>query len=561
MTPRPAAWLAAPRADAGMHLLADNGEWIRTSYPDLAAAALRAAAGLAGLGVGRDDVVCLVMPTEIRSVTAIYAVWAAGATIAPLAPPLFDAPDAYVELLRGILVQARPKVVLTIAAYESLVTTAVERAGIETVISTPDALEQAPAGPLPADPEQSAVALLQFTSGSTGTPRGVRVTWDNLTANFGALDEFARIGFHGGFASWLPLHHDMGLIGALLFPIGRQLDLWLMRPDQFVRDPARWLECFTPGKARHAACPTFGLAYVVRRVKPARLATLDLSAMRAVVVGAEHVDPEVLHRFDEFVRSAGVTENVVYPAYGLAENTVAVTTRSYGQEQRLVRLDPQAVRFGAPAPILATAELDDVDGAGNWLAGHGMPSPDTGIGVEIRGEDATALPDGHIGEIVVSGSSVAAGYHGGDSDCDTFRDGRLWTGDAGFVHGGDLYVLGRMGTSLKVNGRSVYAEDLDTRIAAETGIARRKLATVAVTEAGRPGVVVFAATAPGTWAQDTYLLLRKEFGTTVDVTVVAGPPAMILRTSSGKPRRRMMWQQWQAGELPGRRVEPIEAHA
>lgn len=545
----PAGWLVEP-SGTGVHIATDSGDWEFLSYPDLAAAARRTAARLIGLGVRREDVVCLVLPSDRELITAIYGVWAAGATICPVAPPLFDAADAYVEHIAGIFTQAAPRVVVTIAPHEPLVTAALAEAAVSATVWVADDT----GGEDLADiAEPASIALLQFTSGSTGTPRGVRVSFDNLIANFGAIDYFAR-GDHGdGFASWLPIHHDMGLIGGLMFPVANQVNVWIMRPDQFIRDPARWLECFAPGRARHTACPPFGLAYAARKVKPARLAALDLRGLRSIVTGAESVDPAVLTSFTEFATPAGFSDTALLPAYGLAENTLAVTFTRRGNGIRLVRLDRPAVRFGAPAPVLDTADFGAVEAASRdgWLVGHGLPAPEIGIAVAIADESGRELPAGHVGEIVVTGTSVSGGYHGGDGNSSAFVGDRLFTGDAGFVHGDDLYVLGRMGDSIKVNGRSVYAEDLDARIAAATGVDRGRLATVATTESGRPAVVVFAAAEPGGWAESARALLRREFGTNVEITVVSGELGMILRTSSGKPRRKRMWMALGSGELAG----------
>ncbi|MBO0855177.1 MAG: AMP-binding protein [Nocardia sp.] len=545
----PAHWLHDP-AETGVHIATDSGGWDFVRYPDLAAQARRMATRLIRLGVGREDVVCLVLPSDRELIAGIYGVWAAGATICPVTPPLFAGNDSYIGHIAGILAQAAPPVVVTVDAYEPLVVAALERAGVAAAVWVVDDVAGQEPAPIA---EPASIALLQFTSGSTGTPRGVRVSFDNLIANFGAFDYFARGEAADGVASWLPIHHDMGLIGCLLFPVAHQQNLWIMRPDQFIRDPARWLECLTPGKARHAGCPPFGLAYAARKITPARLAELDLSNVHSVVIGAESVDPAVLQRFVEFAAPAGFSGDTLRPAYGLAENTVAVAINRHGDRISLVRLDRPAVVFGRPAPILDTATFGTVAAAAGdgWLVGHGLPEPGTGIGVRIVDESGQELPPGFVGEIAVTGTSVAHGYHGVTGDCTTFAGDRLLTGDAGFIHGGDLYVLGRMGDSIKINGRSVYAEDLDALLAAATGIEAGRLATVATTESGRPAVVVFAVAKPGPWAEAARTALRTEFGRGVEITVVCGGPRLILRTSSGKPRRKNMWMALRTGDMSG----------
>jgi fatty-acyl-CoA synthase len=175
-----------------------------------------------------------------------------------------------------------------------------------------------------------------------------------------------------------------------------------------------------------------------------------------------------------------------------------------------------------------------------------MPAAADGIGVGIADDDGAPLPAGTLGEIVVSGTSVAAGYLG-----EAPWDGTLRTGDAGFVYDGDLYVLGRMGDSLKLRARTVYVDDLEAKARAAAGFDR--LTVVSMTEQGRPGIAVFAEAKAGPWAGQVTEALRAELGPEPVIVVIAGPRGLIRRTSSGKPRRREMWRLWSAGELRGTR--------
>jgi acyl-CoA synthetase (AMP-forming)/AMP-acid ligase II len=246
---------------------------------------------------------------------------------------------------------------------------------------------------------------------------------------------------------------------------------------------------------------------------------------------------------------------VYQPAYGLAEATLAVALGRSASRGRLLRADPDSLRFGAEVRVtgrawLGAALLAARDG---WLVGHGIPARRHGVKVLVVDEDGAALPEGCLGEISVTGPTVTAGYHGElDSGTTRFLDGELRTGDAGFLLDGDLFVLGRMGDSLKVNGRSVYVEDLDIRASAATGLDRSRLAMVSTYDTGHgAGVVLFAETrAVGAWADAARAALRGQLGTECPIVVVAGPPGMIERTSSGKPRRRRMWQLFQSGRLP-----------
>ncbi|MDF9810931.1 AMP-binding protein [Streptomyces sp. SPB162] len=554
------AWLTDPRPGRGVHLADDSGGWAYVPYPELAAAAHRAAAAMRSAGVRRGDVVCLLMPTGLPCLAALFGAWAAGATVSPLPPPSFQTDDAYVEHIVAILEQAAPALVVASGEFDALAARAMTRAGLPGRPWTPQEITDGvpvPGDPVPEDPvapPQDAIAVLQFTSGSTGRPRGVRVSWQNLAANRALQSRLIGWRDGDGFASWLPLHHDMGLIGCCLFPVASQSDLWLMRPEQFIRDPARWLACFAPGRAAHSAAPSFAFAYAARRVRPRRLDELDLSGWRSVCVGAEAVDPAALSAFARFAAPAGFSPDAYVPSYGLAENTLAVS----GATAPLLMLHPDwaALRMGREVVVEATARLGDraVEPGSGWLVGHGFPQDGDGVAVRILDEDGAPVPAGRLGEIAVSGTSVAAGYHAGREggpDSTRFVDGELRTADAGFLHDGQLFVLGRMGDSLKLRGRSVYVDDLDAKVAAVIGVDRDRAAVVALNDRGRAGVAVFVEAAPGPWTEKVTEMLRAELGPEPALTLVTGRRGLLKRTTSGKLRRRHMWQLLQEGALSG----------
>jgi acyl-CoA synthetase (AMP-forming)/AMP-acid ligase II len=210
------------------------------------------------------------------------------------------------------------------------------------------------------------------------------------------------------------------------------------------------------------------------------------------------------------------------------------------------------MRFGEPVPVAEVARLGHapIPPGSGWLIGHGRPADGDDVGVRIADEDGNTLPDGHLGEIVVTGASVTGGYHAGRTGGGTrFAGDELWTGDGGFFHGGELYVLGRMGDSLKLLGRSVYVEDLDAKVAAAAGIDKGKILVVASTDRGRAAVAVFAEARSGPWRDEVITALRQELGGEPVLTIVCGKRGMIHRTSSGKPQRRHMWQLLQRGAL------------
>ncbi|WP_206269392.1 AMP-binding protein [Streptomyces antioxidans] len=545
------SWLTDPPRMAGdlhgrgIHLADDRGGWAFHGYPELAASARRVAGSLAAQGVRPGDVVCVLLPTGFPCLSSLFGVWAAGATVCLVPPPAFAAEAEYVEHTAGILRQTEAAVTITAEALAPLAARVLAAAGSDRApwIWRDDGDEIPPREP-------GELALLQFTSGSSSRPRGVRVTWANLEANLALIR--SALGWRAGDAgaSWLPLHHDMGLIGCLLTPVSVQDDLWLMRPEQFIRDPARWLRCFAV--AAHTAAPPFAFEYAARRLGD-RLADLDLSAWRNAIVGAEPINPRALEHFAGLAAPAGFSPSVYLPSYGLAEATLAVTVRTSGAPAPTLRVDTGALRFGGPVTIADEGEFASSvhppsdDAADGWLIGCGGPGD--GVGATVVDDRGRPLPDGHLGEIAVTGPSVTSGYHAGRTGSTRFLDGGIRTGDAGFFHRGELFVLGRMGDSLKARGRSVYMEDLEAKVVSATGIAREKCAVVGVEGTGGTSVTLFAEKPEGAWAEDATLVLRGALGDDVAITVVTGRSGLIRKTSSGKPRRRHMWEELRAGRL------------
>jgi acyl-CoA synthetase (AMP-forming)/AMP-acid ligase II len=240
----------------------------------------------------------------------------------------------------------------------------------------------------------------------------------------------------------------------------------------------------------------------------------------------------------------------------LAEATLAVTGGEKTRPPRLVRPDWAGLRFGEPVRIEARAPLEKAslgDRPTGWLVGCGHAL--TGTRVSVCGSDGERLPQGTLGEIVVHGPSVSEGYHGGDPVGSTrMADGRLVSGDAGFLLDGELFVVGRIADSLKVRGRSVFVEDLEVRAAGAGGISRGRCVVVSTPGPGPGEVVVLVEGEPGPWAGQIAQALRTELGGAPAIRVVAGAPGLIRRGTSGKPRRRHMWEEFQAGRLGGRVV-------
>jgi acyl-CoA synthetase (AMP-forming)/AMP-acid ligase II len=533
-------WLEAPRADAGIRFADGQGDWRYFSYAALARRAQTAAAMLVEAGAPAGSAVSIALGTGPEFPATFFGVLLAGLTPNPVAPPASPrlAP-VYPEYASQILRQARPAAIVTDRQLEPLVAAAARLAQIDApLMFLPDAEVE------PVAPRRAAdVALLQFSSGSTGPPRGIAITRSNLEHNVEAIRTWLEMTPADGTASWLPLHHDMGLIGCLVAPIVNQSPLWLMQPRQFIKDPLAWLSLFGRGEAVLTAGPSFGYAVAGLQAAAGLPDGMDFSAWRAAIVGAERIEPQALDLFCSTLEPYGFDRRALLPAYGLAEATLVASRHPLRALPRALRPDWSTLTFGARATIDEMASIGDPaigDGSG-WLVGCGTPIEGTTI--DVVGPDGEQLPSLSLGEIVVRGPSVAKEYVGDSTSDSKLRAGALATGDAGIVHDGELFVLGRMGDALNVRGRSVFIETIESRLVTVPAVPVGRFAALGGHTADAQVVAVVAEAETADWAEDAARALRAELGSSVAIRIVLGPRGSIQRTSSGKPRRRAIWRE------------------
>jgi acyl-CoA synthetase (AMP-forming)/AMP-acid ligase II len=332
-----------------------------------------------------------------------------------------------------------------------------------------------------------------------------------------------------------------------------QNDIWVMRPDQFIRDPLRWIECFGRGGASITAAPNFGFGYAKKRLRDEDLEGMDFSSWRCAILGAERNDPEVLGRYAERLAPYGFRRETFVPAYGLAEATLQVSGVPMEDVARVVKPDWSSAGTDGAVAIEDEARLGDLDRVGNgdgWLVSCGRVNAE--IDCVIVDDDLQPVADGVVGEISLAGPSIAEGYHGEATGPRTTRfvDGRVYTGDAGFLLDGELYVLGRLGDSLMVRGRQVFVEDLEAR-AAQFGVQKGKCVILAGDDSGRNVLAALVEDMPGPWVHRIAGMLQRTGKDSTRVIVIAGERGAIERTSSGKPRRRVLWRQLLDGQIQG----------
>jgi acyl-CoA synthetase (AMP-forming)/AMP-acid ligase II len=515
-------WLQRPRADAGLRFAGDGDDWHVLSYEQLAGRVRRAAQRLRAAGVGPGDAVVLICPTSPEFVAGFFGALLCGATPTPLATlSAFRDRAAYVDHIERAarLVGACAVVAGTELAQR-----------LAPALAVPVLPSSDVAGPELVDAAAPpSTGLFQFSSGSTGPQRAIRIPFDGLNANIHTVHRWLGYTDQDTVATWLPVHHDMGLVSSLLLPFLTETDVWLMRPEQFVHSPLRWLRCHAAGVTR-SACPPFGLAYVVRRVRAEHLAGLDFSAWRSLVTGAERIDPTVLRSFVDLLAPFGFSPDALLPAYGLAEATLAVTGVRRGEPLRSVAVDTDSLGTGRPVRFVTTGERS------LRLVDCGVALD--GMRVAVVDDSGQPVAPGVLGEIVVSGGSLASGYLSDDGE--TPFATTIRTGDAGFLHDERLFVVGRIGDSMKLRGRWLFAEDLD-RVAAR--VSRRPRKTVVLLGDEPLGATAIVAVEGG--AGDTAGAVGRAVAERVvgaRVRVIDVPPGWISVTTSGKLRRRAMWR-------------------
>lgn len=512
------------------------------TWGDLLHDALVQAAALRDSGVQPRDRVMLVLPTSRDYLRGFFGALLAGAIPVPAAPPTTlrgRGFDIHLELLRSIARSSASSVCLAPPRVAEAL-----GSQLGAAVQTPAAAgrELPDAQTFAATPDD--VAFLQYSSGSTSAPKGIAITHGNVTANLAAIAELIAER-DSVCVSWLPLHHDMGLIGTLLTGLYSRAMPIQMPPQAFVRQPARWLRAISDYRATITVAPNFAFRYCVQNVDLASLDGVRLDSLRVALNGAEPIDAGAVQAFQAKFAPLGLRPHVVRPVYGLAENSLAVT-------------------FADPGPFVAEridAELLETTGEAVPAApgrrsrrflSVGRPVP--GVEIEIADEHDRPLPDRRVGQILVRGTSMMRGYFGDDKATATaLANGCLHTGDLGYVANGQLFVTGRAKDVIIRHGRNYYPNDIEHQLGAVPGVG-----AVAVFEVETD--VVVAAETRSVVAEEL-AALETQLRSMMYDGFAFGPSAVVLlhpgripRTTSGKVRRSECRRLYITGDLPDRRT-------
>ncbi|WP_416362916.1 non-ribosomal peptide synthetase [Pseudomonas sp. NFX183] len=519
-----------------LRFLADSAEQnVVLSYRDLDLRARAIAAALqANAALGERAV--LLFPSGPDYVAAFFGCLYAGVIAVPAYPPE-STRRHHQERLLSIISDAEPRVLLTIASLGD---------GLAQIENAPPVLSvdtlDAQLAERWVEPELHAddIAFLQYTSGSTALPKGVQVSHGNLVAN----EVLIRRGFgidlnpDDVIVSWLPLYHDMGLIGGLLQPIFSGVPCVLMSPAYFLGRPLRWLEAISEYRGTISGGPDFAYRLCSERVSESALERLDLSTWRVAYSGSEPIRLDTLERFAEKFATCGFTPNNFFASYGLAEATLFVAGGTRGHGIPALRLDEQALAANRAEP-----------GQGNAIMSCGTSQPEHAVLIADP-HTLSELPDNHVGELWASGPSIAHGYwRNPQASAKTFvqHAGRTWlrTGDLGFIREGQVYITGRLKDLLIVRGHNLYPQDIEQTIEREVEVVRKgRVAAFAVNDQGLEGIGIAAEISrsvqkilpPEALIKAIRQAVAEAYQEAPSVVVLLNPGALP-KTSSGKVQR------------------------
>jgi len=540
-----------------LHTSEDESASEELGYGSLADQAATVAGGLQHHGFRPGETAAIMLPTGPDYFVAFLGVMMAGGIPVPIYPPA--RPAGLEEHLRRqvrILDNARARLLLTVPEARLVARLLRPQVpSLDAVISVDD-LRSANVSPLRVAVRADDTALIQYTSGSTGTPKGVVLTHRNLLANIRAMGAAITPDPNDVVVSWLPLYHDMGLIGSWLTSLYFGFEFVVMPPTAFLARPVRWLRAISDYGGTLSPSPNFGYELCFRHVSDDQLATLNLSSWRMALNGAEPVSPETIRRFSQRFAPCGFRPEAMAPVYGLAEAAVALTFPPLGRRPLIDAVDRQRlIRSGRAAPA-GQGDLHPLRcvACGRPLAGYQVRV------VDAAGEE---LGERREGRVEFTGPSATPGYFRNEEATRALRHGEwLDTGDLGYTAEGDLYLTGRSKDIIIRAGRNLHPDELEEAVGNLPNVRKGCVAVFASTDPrlGTERLIVLAESRLDD-AEAIVELRRRITALTVDLLgtppddVVLAPPSTVLKTSSGKIRRAACRQLYETGDI-GRRSTP-----
>ena len=529
-------------------LYSDQDDGQKITFQDLKSAAETMAGGLQQYGLKPKQVVAIMLPTGRDYFISFFAILIAGGIPVPLYPPARLAQiEDHLQRHQHILDNCQAVMLITVDEYSGLAKLLTSQLTHLQRVVTPKELIAVKGSLLKPKLSGQDIAFLQYTSGSTGTPKGVVLTHHNLLSNVHAMGE--RVGANSSdvYVSWLPLYHDMGLIGAWFGSLYYSMHLVVMSPLSFLARPSRWFSALHRYRGTLTGAPNFAFELCLKRIKGDMLNELDLSSVRCIFNGAEPISPATLIRFNQMFSSYGLVESAMQPVYGLAECSVGLTFPNVCRPPLIDQINRVTfMKTGQAVPDAAASDSLQFPSCGVPLTGH-----------EIRVIDASGreLPERQQGRLEFRGPSATSGYYRNpEQSSKLFHGDWLDSGDLAYVANGELYITGRIKDIIIHAGRNIYPHELEHAVGELEGIRNGCVAVFGSQDhvSGTERLIVLAESK----IQDSEAREQLIYQINTIVTALIGSPAdkvvlaaphTVLKTSSGKIRRTSCRELYEQG--------------
>ncbi len=537
--------------DLGIYYVREDGTTDRQLYPELLKEAESLAFGLQESGYKAGDKAMIATESNRETINCLWACFLCGIIPTILQPPvsLADESPAAVKMKNVFYQLDNPLVI----SSKPIIGGGKEFSGCTKLFSK---LPKSDKGEI-IKPSPDDLAFIQFSSGSTGEPKGILLTHQNLKVNMNSIATGLNLNHQDNTGNWMPLYHDMGLIGYHLTPIFFTHSQYHIETIDFIKNPSLWLETMSNAGISVTGCPNFGLALVLRHLKrKTNLPEWDFSQMKAMLNGAEPISVKIMEEFTAAVKKFHFPQEAMMPVYGMAEATLAISFTPLMQPSVITCFDSdeldrnrKAIKLNSPA----------ASRKGRHISGVGIALND--ISIRITDESDRELAEGNAGNIQIKGPSITRGYFKNpEATANTFCGEWLRTGDIGFFFEGNLYISGRFKDIIFMNGKNYFANDLENLACSLDEISYGKVAFGGITDhkAGKDKIIIFAAGIPESKATETLQTLRALFRKTLGIPV---DELVILRsnefpkTSSGKIQRYKILQRYQQGDFSANRYK------
>jgi len=537
--------------DLGIYYVREDGTTDRQLYPELLKEAESLAFGLQQSGYKAGDKAMIATESNRETINSLWACFLCGIVPTILQPPVSLADDSQAAVkMKNVFAQLEKPLVI---ASKPIGDAGKEFSDCISLFSELPHCEKGETITVSADD----MAFIQFSSGSTGEPKGILLSHRNLYANMSSIQAGLELSPADRTGNWMPLYHDMGLIGYHLTPLFTLSSQYHIETIDFIKNPSLWLDTMSNARISVTGCPNFGLALVLRHLKrKTNLPEWDFSPMKAMLNGAEPISVKIMEEFTAAVNKFHFPKEAMMPVYGMAEATLAISFTPLMQPSVITCFDSDELDRNRKAIKLSSPGTSR---KGRYISGVGVALND--ISIRITDESDQELPEGNAGNIQIKGPSITRGYFKNpEATENTFCGQWLRTGDIGFFFEGNLHISGRFKDIIFMNGKNYFANDLENLACSLDEISYGKVAFGGITDhkAGKDKIIIFAAGIPESKATETLQTLRTLFRKTLGIPV---DELVILRsnefpkTSSGKIQRYKILQRYQQGDFSANRYK------